>query len=487
MFRKKIIQMLGMVLTAAMLVTGCSVAKSQGKKEDSKSYITDVINNYDGVGASVALIEDGKISEVRNYGHSDKENGQKVENQTRFRIASISKSVTAYTVMQLVDKHVLDLDVPVNQYLTSFKLKDKKYDANKITLRMLLSHTAGVAGKMEPIYQGEKPDVATALKQLNVHLLFEPGSKFSYSEVIGMGICQLVVEEVTNTKYEEYVEKNVFEKLGMYHTDFSDTNDTSENKKGKIATPYAGTNKPVAIERSVLTGGGGVTTTSSDLARFAIELMKYKNTTDSEMFVEQKNTQADGNSYCLGIIPRKLKDGRVIYEHNGTLTGWNAQMVLDPTSQKGMVMTTNSDTSFYMVYEMMEKWSENELGERVADASIRSLKETFRTMSLIMGIITLLVIVAVSFVLYRNKMVIRPHGNRIVISLILVGILSAGIYFVLYSPVLTKALWGMNDFYLFTFFPKGYQSILVEIYCILLAVFTRYCLLKKAEKKEEKQ
>ena len=90
MFRKKIIQMLGMVLTAGILVTGCSVAKSQGKKEDPKSYITDVINNYDGVGASVALIEDGKISEVRNYGHSNKENEQKVENQTRFRIASIS-------------------------------------------------------------------------------------------------------------------------------------------------------------------------------------------------------------------------------------------------------------------------------------------------------------------------------------------------------------------------------------------------------------
>ncbi|WP_054742116.1 serine hydrolase [Cellulosilyticum ruminicola] len=85
---------------------------------------------------------------------------------TKFKIASISKAVTAYGVMQLVDERVLDLDKPVNDYLTRYKITDDNFAGNKVILRILLSHTSGIRGDMEKIYEGTKPDVATALSNL---------------------------------------------------------------------------------------------------------------------------------------------------------------------------------------------------------------------------------------------------------------------------------------------------------------------------------
>lgn len=145
---------------------------------------------------------------------------------------------------------------------------------------------------------------------------------------------------------------------GMIHTDYL----FHSNEKGLLAQAYAGLGEPVDGECVIMTGAGGVITTSEDLARFAIALMKYKNEISSQMFEPQNNTEQDGAWYALGIIPRPLQDGRVVYEHNGTLTGCNAQLVIEPESGNGIVVTSNSDKAFYMTYELMESWSKIVLG-----------------------------------------------------------------------------------------------------------------------------
>lgn len=97
-----------------------------------------------------------------------------------------------------------------------------------------------------------------------------------------------------------------------------------------------------------------------------------------------KNTKSAGGTYALGIIPRYLQDGRTVYEHNGTLTGWNAQLAIEPESQNGIAVVSNSDKAYYMTYDLMEVWSKKELGECVSDSLMKQIQNVFRLITCIL-------------------------------------------------------------------------------------------------------
>ena len=162
--------MIVLVIAAVAVVLGCRSGKSRDE-------IDRTVQKYAPTGASVAIIEHGEIKEIRNYGYADKEERKPVTDQTRFKIASISKTVTSYAVMQLVEQGKLDLDVPVNKYLT-------EYGENKVTLRMLLFHTAGLTGSNEFGYTMPLPGIDEALKLQNVKLFMEhPNQVFTKSQI----------------------------------------------------------------------------------------------------------------------------------------------------------------------------------------------------------------------------------------------------------------------------------------------------------------
>ena len=120
------------VIVIVLLVAGVTlIGKYCGNGQDE---IDKTVHKYAPTGSSIALIENGEIVEIRNYGYADKENRQPVTDETRFKIASISKAVTSYGVMQLVEQGVLDLDTPVNQYLTRWQLPESEYGEDKVTL-----------------------------------------------------------------------------------------------------------------------------------------------------------------------------------------------------------------------------------------------------------------------------------------------------------------------------------------------------------------
>lgn len=446
---------------------------------EGNDYLDKVVSSYHPIGASIALIEDGEIKEVRNYGYMNKENQMPVTDETRFKIASISKAVTAYGVMQLVDQKVLDLDKSVNEYLTRYKIVDKHFDGNKVTLRMLLSHTSGIRGDVEKIYEGIKPDVATALSDLNLYIATEPGSKFAYSEFIGLGICQLIVEEVTGQKFEDYMVEKVFEPLDMQMTDYAE----EDNEKGKLATPYAGLKKAVKVTPIVLNGAGGVTATSTDLAKFGIGLMKYYKTGNREMFKPQRNTLSKSGEYGLGIIPRKLSDGRVVYEHNGTLTGWNAQLVIEPESGKGIAVVSNSDLAYYMTYDLMAQWTQHALGERVEDPQIKHMKSAFSRIAIILGVMIGLMALYYG-ISYKQKRLGWQYSKiktGVMAVVFMIGIIL--VYFICYMDQVFNILFKLENYYLFTFFPPSFNWIIVEVGIIYLLIVLRMNLCKIEKEK----
>lgn len=192
-------------LCIVMITMLLAVGVTRCNRGNSQDEIDNTVQKYAPTGASIALIEHGEIKEIRNYGYADKEEKELVTDRTRFKIASVSKTVTSYAVMQLVEQGKLNLDIPVNQYLTRWKIPESEYGENKVTLRMLLSHTAGLTGSNEYGYADPLPSIDEALSIHDVKLKREPGIQFEYSEFVGHGICQLVIEEVTGMKFEEYM------------------------------------------------------------------------------------------------------------------------------------------------------------------------------------------------------------------------------------------------------------------------------------------
>jgi len=175
---------------------------------DLKSYIPDRMNEADVPGLTIALIRNNKIVWTDGFGVVNSLTGRPVAPNTVFEVASISKVVTAYTALCLVEKGKLSLDEPVHINLTKPWLPPSTY-ADKITLRHLLSHSSGLGD--DPLFK-------------NKRIVFEPGTEFLYSG-LGAEYVREMIEQVTEKSIEELAREMVFNPLGMFNSSF--INDTS--------------------------------------------------------------------------------------------------------------------------------------------------------------------------------------------------------------------------------------------------------------------
>lgn len=479
MTRKKQIS-IGIVLIFIVLIVCLYFIKgynnSNGNSLDEK--INSVIKKYDVQGASYAIIKDGQVESIHNMGYANVKQKKKVEDNTAFKIASISKTVTAYTVMQLVDEKKLDLDTPVQQYIKNWKLPETEYNNDKVTLRTLMSHTSGISDSSEFGYTEPLPSIEQALTQRNIRLIREPGTKFEYSSFSGFAICQLVIENVTGEKFEDYMKEHIFVALNM--NDAGYYNQSTENIT--MATPYAGINKTVDVTHIVMTGAGGISATSTDMANFVIGMMKYYQTSNREMFQEQKNTESAFGVYGLGIIPHKLTNGTIVYEHNGTLTGWNAQIAFEPKSKSGIVFMCNSDKGYYLTNEVMRIWSKDITGYEVEDKAFEN------EMSNIINVIWIILTLIASLLLYTfaqdiyHKKRKRINGNKdkvkLIVSAILCSLIMMVWYVIMYSDIIFKIFFKTPNYYPFTFFTRnidwiGFSFIFMTIVIVLRRIYSK--------------
>jgi CubicO group peptidase (beta-lactamase class C family) len=236
-------------------------------------------DNVTGVG--IAVFHDGKISYLKSYGQSDTEKGLALTPDTVMPAASMTKAAFAVEVMLLVQKGVLDLDVPIQQYLPKPLPAYEKY-ANlqgddrykKLTLRMLLSHTSGF-----PNFRWFEDD-----KKLKIH--FEPGTRYAYSGE-GFQLAQLVVETVTGKSLTPLMEEDLFSPLGMTRTSMN----WEPRFERDFANGYDELGKSLGPQKRSKPGAAGfMQTTLHDYATFLSAVMRYQfltPKTSGEMFKPQ--------------------------------------------------------------------------------------------------------------------------------------------------------------------------------------------------------
>jgi CubicO group peptidase (beta-lactamase class C family) len=317
-------------------------------------------------GASVALIRNGEVSLVTSYGLADRERNVPATPSTMFNVGSISKTLTAWGVMRLVEQGRIGLDDPVERYLRRWHLPASAFEPDGVTIRRLLSHTAGLSTPSVREYRpGERvPSLVESLSDSadGVRQMAPAGAGYRYSGG-GYEILQLLIEEVSGRPFAQYMRTEVLLPLGMRSSTF----DTLGLASRSTATPYD-SGRAIARRRYVGLAAAGLYSTAGDLARFLAAGMRGSRgeppgrgvLTPTSVAVMQSPAPRTSTGYGfyygmgynlfpLGASLRPdtvLGDGAVVPGHMGQNTGWGAVIWSVPATGDGFVMLTNHSQGF---------------------------------------------------------------------------------------------------------------------------------------------
>jgi len=293
-------------------------------------------------GLSLTVAVDGKIMYSEGFGYADLEERVPVWPTTKFRIGSISKPLTATALMQLVEAGKLDLDAPVQKYVPSFPDKGAV-----ITARMLAGHLAGIRH-----YQGDEFNIqrhyANVLDGLKIFendpLVSPPGTKFNYSSY-GYNLLSAVVESAAGENFLAYMQKHVFDAMGLAHTAADQNTQIVEQRSRFYEKEKDGTleNAPY-VDNSYKWAGGGFLSTSEDLVRFGSMLLQpgfLKADSLKLLFTSQKTKSGGETGYGMGWGITKSPSGRVVYEHSGGSIGGSSQLMVYPETHVVVALVTN--------------------------------------------------------------------------------------------------------------------------------------------------
>lgn len=300
-------------------------------------------------GAAVALIRGGKVALAKGYGWADGERQVAVTAQTLFNIGSISKTVAAWGLLRLVEEGKLDLDAPVERYLTRWHLPPSDFDHDGVTLRRLLSHTAGLRLHGYPGFDPSQqlPSIEASLSGAtngagDVRVIMPPGTKWQYSGG-GYTIAQLLVEEITGQAFNDYMRTEILEPLGMTSSSYV----WDDMVAARVATPY-GLFGAIPGPRFTAQAAAGLQTSLDDFVRFALASMSSERpdlatrVLPPHVVAAMQEPVAPSSDYGLGYGVVAVLDGARAVGHGGANEGWMARFLVVPPSGDGLVVMTNS-------------------------------------------------------------------------------------------------------------------------------------------------
>ncbi len=299
-------------------------------------------------GAQIAVSRGGRTVWSRNFGCADLELDVPVGSDTRFRIGSVSKPLTAAAVGLLVEEGKLDLDAPVQKYVPDFPKK-----AWPVTTRQLAGHLAGI----RHYERGEfeiRDHYATVRAGLVIFekdaLLFEPGTKFSYSSY-GWNLVSAVIEGASGEPFLAYMTKRVFAPAGMTHTSADEVVPIIPGRS-RFYTRDETTGAVINagyVDNSYKWAGGGFLSTAEDLVAFANALLEgrlLRPETLGLLWTSMKTSDGKDTDYGIGWTVDRDAKGRRRVRHSGGAMGGTANLVIYPEELLVVALLVNSDESF---------------------------------------------------------------------------------------------------------------------------------------------
>jgi serine beta-lactamase-like protein LACTB len=296
-------------------------------------------------GLSAAIVVGESVVWAQGSGLADVEQSVPVRPESVFRIASISKPIAATAVMQLVERGLVSIEDPIQRYVPSFPRKPQ----GEIRLHHLLTHTSGIRH-----YRGNEmnsrefyPTLERALTVFKDDpLLFAPGEQYSYT-TYGYNLLAGVVEAVTARSFDEYLRLNIFAPAGMTSTFLERPQEVVRWRARQYvrgAAPGTWWNAPY-VDLSVKWAGGGMISSTLDLARFDVALNTgrlLKPESLERMYTSARLNNGAYTGYGLGWMISQ-EGARLRVAHSGGATGGTTYMLREPRARVAAVLLANAD------------------------------------------------------------------------------------------------------------------------------------------------
>lgn len=302
--------------------------------------VTQVMKQNQMSGLSIAVAHNGQVAWCKEFGKADLENDVLVTRATKFRLASVSKPVTAVAVMRLVEKGKIDLDANVNKYVPGFP--EKQWP---MTIRQLLCHTSGIR-HYRPRESESTRHYDSMTQSLDIFknddLNFEPGTKVGYS-TYAYTLLGCVIEAASGKSYMDCLREEVLEPAGMANTFADDVFAIIPRRARGYARAGAGHFRNAGLTNSSYKiPGGGLLGTTEDLAKFAVALQNGKllqEKTVAQMSMRQK--LKDGKEIDFGLGWRVDATGALA--HGGAQQGTSSFLLVDSPNKAAVALMANTE------------------------------------------------------------------------------------------------------------------------------------------------
>lgn len=309
----------------------------------------------EGIGSiSGAIIINGKLVWSKAFGFADSNMKIPADTSTIYRIGSITKTFTAFLMMQLIEEGYFTLNDPVEKYLPELKALIGYSDSTKITFKQLANHTSGLI--REPglidadlgIISEWEDKIISSIPTTS--FLNKPGVNFSYSN-IGYAILGLAVSRAAGYSYLKMVDEKIFKPLQMRHTYFI----VPANEKAKLAvgiqgSPFGPRDLEIPLHEHAGRGykvpNGGIYSTPNDLAKFLSVLMSISEKEilgkENLNLMETRSTPGlSKNGYGLGLYIFEDNNGVITCLHGGDVPGYSASFAFDKTHKNSVIIMRN--------------------------------------------------------------------------------------------------------------------------------------------------
>lgn len=333
--------------------------------------LTERMQFYDVPGVSLAVIQHWRTEWARAYGVTTGINGTPLTPDTLFQACSISKPLSALGAMLLSERGLIDLDQEVNHKLVSWKIPENELTRSvPVTLRHLLTHTSGITAHPFRGYPIGGP-IPTLLQILNgeppayplpLTVTVKPGSEWHYTTG-GYEVIEQLVVDLTNTLFEDFMDQEVLEPLGMNRSTYRTLMPSKDGTTPAKAHDARGEPVEGGWEIYPQKAGGGLWATPTDLARFASTLARAACREQIPVIPSQIALQMlsrfakvpagafDGMGLGLFLGNR---GGRSYFQHGGSNSGYKCLMLASVESGDGAVVMTNGDNGSFLMNEIVE-------------------------------------------------------------------------------------------------------------------------------------
>ena len=356
------INKISITIVCFLLLGFISCQKDDGlninSKEELQEKLRTEVTNKNLTSISYCIVKNDKVLYTNALGFADNNNNKLATDNTRYLIASVSKTITAVALMQLVEQNLISLDDDINLFLP-FPIRNPSYPNTKITYRMLLSHTSSISDDFQNTLQLDcyGTDCSMTLAQFfnnvftNTGTYFstnnfsnsDPGSNEDYSN-LGSALLGYLVERITLTSFDDYCKNKIFIPLGMTKTEWRLAN----TPIAELAIPYS---PDITNSNPHYTfpdyPNGGLRTNVLDLSKFLRVIIQNGTLNGIQILTSSslsamKTLQFGSTEQCLSFYYETINSKKYL-GHSGGEKGVTTEMYYDTNTNIGVIVFNNDD------------------------------------------------------------------------------------------------------------------------------------------------